>query len=78
MWTKPCLRSSSAAMASMSESSSNLLMHGRASLEDHLQELALVILGVVGEQQVGKDLVVRLGQLVEVHGFSGAKWLIRV
>ena len=26
----------------------------------------------MSEQEVGKDLVVRLGQLVEVHGISGA------
>ena len=34
------------------------------------EELLVVILGIVGEQNVGKYLVVRFGQLVEVHGHS--------
>ena len=43
--------------------------HGLARLEHQLEELCLVILGVVREEEVGKDLVVGLGELVEVHGF---------
>ena len=54
----------------MSESSSKCLMHGLARLEHELQELLLVILGIVCEQHVGEDLVVGFGQFVEVHGAS--------
>jgi sugar/nucleoside kinase (ribokinase family) len=43
------------------------LEHLDTRLEHHLQELLLVILGVVREQDVGEDLIVRLGKLVEVH-----------
>ena len=68
MMRKPARSASSAATASISESVAVLVEDLLAGLEHQLEELGLVVLGGVGQQDIGEQIGVALVELVEVVG----------